>query len=234
MTPPPRARRCGSAARDTRSAGNRLRSSTACRSASSVRGEVARARAADVVDDHVEPAVRADRGVDDGRHALGRRHVGGDTQRPRRRSRRAPALRATAASRSAGVARAQHDARALAGERERDGAADPAAGAGDERDFAGEREVHARRSIATRRSVRKRFAQPGEACGGLTIARAGLHRFLQRGNRLGAVDVADGARGGAARRPDARRPSADPPASAGRPDRSNRRGRPGRTVPRSR
>jgi hypothetical protein len=104
-------------------------------------GEVARPRTAHVVDDHIDAAVRADRGIDDGRHTVGRRHVGGDAQgravgtaaRPRFAHRRIEV---------GGVARAQDDARPLAGEGERDGAANPAAGAGDERDFAGQPEVH--------------------------------------------------------------------------------------------
>ena len=43
--------------------------------------------------------------------------------------------------------------------------------------------------------MRKRLAQPGEACGGLGIASAVLQSLLQGGNRLDAVDVADGPRG---------------------------------------
>src|SRR6186713_2588802 len=48
-------------------------------------------------------------------------------------------------------------------------------------------------------SARKRLAQLGQACSGLGIARAALHRLVELGNRLGAVDVADGARGETAR-----------------------------------
>ncbi len=44
---------------------------------------------------------------------------------------------------------------------------------------------------------RKRFAEPGQAQGPFAIACAALHRLFDRGERLGAVDVADGARGGA-------------------------------------
>ena len=104
-------------------------------------GEVARARSAHVVDDHVEPAVRTDGRVDDGGHAGGRRHIGRDADgravgtaaRPRLTDRGVEV---------AGFARAEDDARALSGERERDSAAEPAARAGDEGDLVLEREIH--------------------------------------------------------------------------------------------
>ena len=137
--PPPRARRCGRAARMS-TAGWTTLSASVCSQSAAVVSSSARAagRAAGAGHDEIEAAQLA-RALVDGR---GQRRLVGDVGG---RAMRADAQRAQLARRPLhllGVAGAQPDGAALVGQAQDDRPADPARRAGDEGDLAGEPEVH--------------------------------------------------------------------------------------------